>query len=657
MKCRREFFNIILNNCLGIASDLYKTLNKTQMKITLIFALLIPFIGLSQSFQNEDFIYLKRHEHIDIKLNKGDFNITKSILEQGKFLTGKKLYFANESLGFDSFTAIEDIKAFTYLPEENKKIEVDYIETKRAFDNGIFYSDQESKNFTFPAVKAGAETHLEYNEIIKDPRFLGLFRFGTYVPTESTKLSIEFPKNVAIGYIDFNTTNYPINFKEETKGNNKVYTWTVNNIKGFQGEAQSESVLYYLPHIILYIKSYEDKSGKNNVLNDVNDLYNWYASLVDRIDENELEKVHTIADNITKSLSTQNEKAEAIFNWVQDNITYVAFEDGLGGFIPRSASSVCDKRYGDCKDMANLLYEMLNHVGIESYRTWIGTRDRPYSYWEVPTPMVDNHMINTVIIENDTIFLDATDSYVPYGMPSAFTQTKEALLGINDKEFKIITVPIQEMDKNVSEIKSAISMDGDVVKVNETRSLIGYEKVEFISDYTYKKDDKTEEEYLNTTLALGNNKTNYTNISKKNFDNKNTPLLLNYNLSIDNYATSIANKTYINLNIDRTLSQSKIEIEGRQYSKKIDYKFKKNFVTTFKIPEGFKATDLPVELLYDNPKFGYKISYTVEDSIITQHKSIYINTLTVDNSEFETWNDFIKSLTRAYKKSITIERI
>lgn len=627
------------------------------MKITLVFALLFPIALLAQSFSDEDFIYLKRHEHIDIKLNKGNFNIIKSIKEQGKFLTSKKLYFANEALGFDSFTAVEDIQAFTYLPEEDKKIEVDYIETKRVFDNGIFYSDQESKNFTFPAVKAGAETNLEYKEIIKDPRFLGLFRFGTFVPTENTKLSIEFPKNVSIGFIDFNTDDYPISFKEELNGDNKIYTWSINNIKGFQGEAQSESVLYYLPHIILYIKSYNEKGKQNNVLNDVNDLYRWYASLVDRIDEKELKKVHKIADDITQSLSTQKEKAEIIFNWVQDNITYVAFEDGLGGFIPRSASSVCDKRYGDCKDMANLLYEMLSHVGIESYRTWIGTRDRPYSYLEVPTPIVDNHMINTVIVENDTIFLDATDSYVPYGMPSAFTQTKEALLGINENEFKVITVPIQNANKNVSDIRSELSMDGNQLKVDETRSLIGYEKVEFISGYTYKKDDKTEEEYLNTTLTLGNNKTKYDNITKKNFDNKSTPLVINYNLSIDNYAKSVANKTYINLNIDRTLSKSKIDIEDRKFSKKIDYKFKKNFITTFKIPEGYKAINIPKELSYNNPKFGFEISHTQEGNIITQNKSIYINTLSVDNSEFETWNDFIKSLIKAYKKSITIEQI
>jgi len=617
--------------------------------------LFLPVMVFAQDFSKEDYIYLKRHEHIKIELSKNSFNISKQITEQAEYLTSKKLYFANESLHFDSFISVEDINAYTFLPSTNKIIKVDYIETKREFDNGIFYSDQESKNFTFPAVTKGAVTNLSYKEVIKDPRFLGLFRFGTYVPTKSAQLSIEFPKNVSIGYIEFNTENISIAFKKETSKNNNIYTWTVKNIEGFQGENKSESALYFLPHIIVYIKSYEQKGKIYNVLNDVSDLYKWYTSLVEQIDIKSLDKVYKITDDITKPFSTKREKAEAIFNWVQDNITYVAFEDGLGGFIPRGAASVCDKRYGDCKDMANLLYEMLNHADIESYRTWIGTRNRPYSYFEVPTPMVDNHMINTAIIENDTIFLDATDSYVPFGMPSAFIQTKEALLGINADSFKVIKVPIQNPDKSLTLITSDISIENGIVKVLEKRIFTGYEKVDFITDYTYKKNDKTEEEFLNTTLALGNNKTKYTNINIENFDNATTALILSYKLSIDNYAKTVADKMYINLNIDRTLSKSKIDIEDRKYSKKIDNTFKKNYTTTFTIPDGYKVNYIPKDLSFDNPEFGYSITYTQKDNTIIQNKTIYINTLSVKKEQFETWNSFIKSLIKAYKKNIVIE--
>jgi hypothetical protein len=232
----------------------------------LIVLFCLPVLVFSQDFTNEDYIYLKRHENIKIELNNHKFDIAKQVSEQAEYLTSKKLYFANEVMHFDSFTSIENIDAYTYLPKADKKVNVDYIETKRAFDNGIFYSDQESKHFTFPAVTEGAITNLNYTEIIKDPRFLGMFRFGSYVPTKNAQLSIEFPKNVTVGYIDFNTQNIGLSFKKEKLENTNKYTWTVDNLTAFQGEEDSESSLYYVPHIIVYIKCYEEDGKIHNIL-------------------------------------------------------------------------------------------------------------------------------------------------------------------------------------------------------------------------------------------------------------------------------------------------------------------------------------------------------------------------------------------------------
>ena len=627
------------------------------MKIFILLFCLLSISVVAQDFSREDYIYLKRHEHIKIDLSKQNFNIVRNVSEQAEYLTSKKLYFANEAMHFDSFTAIEDVDAYTYIPSSDRKIPVDYIETKRAFDNGIFYSDQESKTFTFPAVTQGAITNLNYKEIITDPHFMGLFRFGTFVPTKSAQISVEFPKNVNIGYINFHTEDINVEFKQESTKNSNIWTWTANNTNAYQGEEDSEEPLYYMPHIIIYVKNYDYKGKNYNVLNDVNDLYKWYVSLVDQMDETDLSQVHQIAENVTKSLTNDRDKAEAIFSWVQNNINYVAFEDGLGGFIPRSASSVCEKRYGDCKDMANLLFEMLNHVGVEAYRTWIGTRNRPYSYLEVPTPMVDNHMITTAMIDGETIFLDATDSNVPFGMPSAFTQTKEALVGIDKDNFKLIKVPAQSADKNIAKVTSTVTLDGETLKVSETRELTGYEKVDFIVDYTFKKDTRTDEEFLNNTLALGNNKTNYTNFKIVNFDNKNTPLVLNYDLSIDSYIKTVGDRIFINLDLDRVLSKSKINIGEKKLSKKIEHAYQKTYETTFVIPEGFKANFIPEAMSFDHPDYNFNITYTQKDNTIIQNKTITVNTLSIQKNEFNSWNDFISNIIKAYKKSIILERI
>ena len=623
----------------------------------LFFFLLVPFLCWSQDFSDEDYIYLKRHEHIKISLNDDTFNIVQNITEQGKFNSSKKLYFANESIGYSSFSEIKDIEAYTYLPEKDKKINVDYFETQQVFDNMVFYSDDEFKSFIFPAVTKGAETHLSYKRIIKEPQFLGGFNFAIHVPTKSAQLSVEFPKNVEIGYVEFNTDSISLDFTKEETANSNIYTWTAYNTEGFQGEDDSEAPMYYLPHILLYIKNYENDGKKISVSNDLSDLYRWYVSLIDQVDTSDLEEVYSITDEITSGLHSKADKAKAIFEWVQNNINYIAFGDGYGGFIPAGAAATCETRYGDCKAMSNLLYEMLNYVDIEAYRTWIGSRKKPYSYYKVPTTSVDNHMITTAIIENDTIFLDATDSYVPFGMPSSFIQTKEAFIGIDKDNYQILKVPAQQANQSVTHITSNMHLENGTLKVSEKRLLQGYDKVEFVSDYIYKKESKTEEEYLNTTLALGNNKTKYINISKTNFDNKDTPLVLEYDLDIDSYTKTIGDKIYLNLDIDRSLSSSDVDSKDRKFSKKIDYKFERHFTTNFQIPDGYKASYIPDEIAFEDPEYGFKISYELKDGIITQTKFIYIKTLSIEKQDFENWNRFIKSLQKAYKKSIILEQI
>lgn len=612
-------------------------------------------ICVAQNDTTEDYWFLERNEKINIQLTKGKFDIVKSIHDKAEYITANKLYFANEVLRFDSFTKLEDIEAVTYLPN-GKSVEVDYIETKHEFDDGIFYSDQQTKNFTFPAVAKGAITDLKYKEVISDPHFLGLFRFGTFAPTKKAALTIEFPKNVEIGYREFHTENIPVNFtKEETK-NTTIYRWSVENVQKFTGEEDAEAALYYLPHIIIHIKNYTENGKTIPVLNNVDDLYNWYASLAKQVDENDLQKVYQIAEDIAAKHKTDRDKAEAIYNWVQGNITYVAFEDGLGGFIPRGAASVCKNRYGDCKDMANLLYVMLNHVGIPSYRTWIGTRDRPYLYEEVPTPMVDNHMITATVIDNDTIFIDGTDSYVNFGMPSSFTQTKEALIGITPEKYVLKTVPKQPSDKSKAIVNTTITFDGTKINAKEERVLTGYEKVDFVTDYLYKKKDLTEEEFLNTTLALGNNKTKYQNISVSPLESNYKTLTVSYDLVIDNYIKTIGSKSILNLNIDRALSKQKIDIATRKYTKKIDHQFQKEYTTTFVIPEGYKVTSVPKPIKYDGKDYGFSISYEEKEGKIIQHKNIYVNSLRIEKEDFEAWNTFVKKLIKAYKKSIIIEK-
>ena len=95
---------------------------------------------------------------------------------------------------------------------------------------------------------------------------------------------------------------------------------------------------------------------------------------------------------------------------MQDNIRYIAYEDGYSGYIAAGAQDVLAKKFGDCKGMANLLTEMLKLAGYDSHFTWIGTRQLPYPQ-SMPALCVNNHAICTLNFSGKTYFLDATENY------------------------------------------------------------------------------------------------------------------------------------------------------------------------------------------------------------------------------------------------------
>jgi hypothetical protein len=628
-------------------------LNLKLMRNLIFLTVLLPLFGTAQI--EMEYKYLEKKEAVNIEYVGGKFNVYNDVFEKGLFLNNNLLYMAKQSIPFDYFRKIDNLSAYTQLAD--KKVAVDHFEDKDQIKGILFYSDSKVREFTFPAVGKDAVTVLNYRETYSDEMpFSQLFIFGSYFPVDQSSFSVKFPKEVEIGFNVFNDTKGVVKFEKQEDRKSVTYTWSANNLDGYRVDnAKNESALYYLPHVVVYIKEVRDQVTTKPVLRDVADLYAWYAELIKKIDDGDLTFVQKTALEVTAPYKTQREKAAAIYNWVQDNISYVAFGDGFGGFVPRGAASVCEKKYGDCKDMAHVLYVMLNHVGIKAYHTWIGSREKPYTYSSNPTPLVDDHMITAAVIEGDTIFMDGTDSFVRFGSPSGFTQGKEALIGIDDMQFRIVKVPVLDKSKSLTHVNTHMTISGDEVNAREVRKLSGFEKTAFMSDYIYKRGTDSEEEYLNKKYELGNNKTQYVNIKVSGLNNDTDVLELSYDLRMQNYAKAIGNSIYINLNIDKTLSNDKID-ESVKFSRKFDHAYTKKFQTIFELPDGYKLDELPETLSHTDDQFGFTISYELKGNQVVQYKEIYVNTLSLQPERFEDWNTFIKNLVKAYKKSIVLQK-
>lgn len=611
-------------------------------------------------YPNEDVITISLNRHIKIIDKKGKLFISEEVTKTNYFITDSRLTFANESVDYNTFNTIKKIEAQTLDTNQKNSSNniVQKFEDKDVLINGIFFNDQKRKSFTYPNVKKGVYTLLKYTKEINDPHFLPSFIVSQNIPVHKGEFSISFPNNIEISYKTFNLDTINTHFEKTHNINTTTLKWTINSIPKINRHYDL-SPLYYIPQIVVFIKSHMYKGVKTNILSNPKSLYEWYRYLISHINKTDQNELQKITEKLIAGTNNDEEKIKRIYYYIQHKINYIAFEDGLNGFVPRDAINVYLKKYGDCKDMANLLNEMLHYANIPSYLTWIGTRKKPYSYYNLPTPITDNHMITSVKLNDKYIFLDATAKYLTYGLPSPFIQGKEALIGVDENNFDIVEVPIMEPAKNKTSITSILSIDMTQLALEGTHyaELTGYEKLKFLHKLEGK--DKNDLSFLNTYLKFATKKTFFENIEYKNISTEETTLNIDFTTRTNRYLRKIDSKLYVKPNLDFNLKSELVKNEAKGFDKDIEYKYEKYFSTILLIPENYTLEDMPESIKFvDSNMFNYTINYKLSKNKkqIEIEKFIQINTLRVAPEKIENWNIFIKSLNKTNKHNIILKK-
>lgn len=118
----------------------------------------------------------------------------------------------------------------------------------------------------------------------------------------------------------------------------------------------------------------------------------WYQGLLGQVPRGS-EAIRRKALELTAGKAGLREKAEALADFAQSDVRYVAVEVGIGGYRPALPADTLTRRWGDCKDKAILLVDLLEAVGIEAYPALILLDSKAKVDREFPSPYGFNHMI------------------------------------------------------------------------------------------------------------------------------------------------------------------------------------------------------------------------------------------------------------------------
>jgi hypothetical protein len=642
---------------------LFKKSNKT-----ILFLLIFQNIGfgqeneliknISKKYNEENSVLIQENTYIRIFMKNNAPKVKVEEYQEEMILKDMFSMDDKEEVYFSSFRNLVEIEASTKVPNGSKfkEIKVKEFKTRDDLDDEIFSNDIKITTVHFPQLTKGAikchKTVFEY----QFAEFFGREAIQRATPIELKEITIEIDQDIDVDIHAFNFGHLSYTIDSTISKKSRIYRYIFKDIKKISSEPFSCEYLKVYPHLSFKIKSYMLDDKKINVLETVDDLFKFNKQFLEKVDNKTSENFKKLALELTQNKETEFEKIKAIYYWVKKNIKYIAFESGLEGFVPRDANSVFEKRYGDCKDMANLIYTLSEEAGIKNvYRAWIGTSKLPYKINNLTSPIIFNHMIAVYHNSETTHFLDATDAFVDIKYPTEFIQGKEALLYKSNTEYEIVPVPFVDKKDNFKDINIKMYIKNNQIEGTVNTEMGGYQKLIYLRKiYDLASDRK--KQILKNYLEIGNNKFEYSNLKEKNIESPDSNALLEYNFNLQNYFTKANDEIFVNMLLEKYGSMDELK-EDRLSNIDLNMKSKNTINVELVIPEGYQVNFLPENIDKSNSFGQLKVSYSKNETSVFCNYSFEYNQAEIPKEKYQEFNEFQKNISEAYLETISLKKI
>lgn len=527
---------------------------------------------------------------------------------------------------------------------------------KPAYDylnvDDYFYSDLHICHFPLAFTKQGMHNEVSIEKEIRDPRYLTSAYFTDYYPTAKKSITVIVPRWMKIDIHEFHFEGQDIK-SEKTYDKGKdadVYTYSGTNIPAMKKSSLSPGPSWIYPHLLILSKSSDYKGVATTYFNTTQDLYQWCHDLTDQLHP-DTTALGAKAREITAGIPDKYEQLKAIFYWVEENIRYIAFEDGIAGFRPDEAQEVMRKKYGDCKGMANLTKELLLRCGLDARLCWIGTNHIMYDH-SIPNLGVDNHMICAVKYNDKWLYLDATEKYMQPGVYAERIAGREVMIE-NGKTHLLEKIPATTPLQNTRLFRETLAINGSNMTGKILYKYKGESKTNLLYNINLTKKDKLE---IALEKYITNSNTHYkiSNVNTSALDQRDGDLEVNFELLYADAVSSFGKEMYIDIDYNKELNNSVIDTLKRKTDMRFDSKSNYVTETDLVIPAGYKTTSIPEDLHISTPNFTFDVTYKVTGNRISYRKQLRIDNPYIPKAAFGDWNKAVVALSKKYLEQITL---
>ncbi len=322
--------------------------------------------------------------------------------------------------------------------------------------------------------------------------------------------------------VDVPADNYPVRYKcsnisepeKKTQDKRTQYTWT-SSYKAVEREMYAPVSELKIPKV--QVLPLHFKYGTEGSWESWTSFGNWISRLnknTTQLPETEKQKV----DELVSGISEPMKKARILYEYLQKNTRYINVSLKTGGLKSYPASYVAQNKYGDCKALSTYMIALLEHAGIKAYYTLVNA-DNSIDAWDPVDKnfpnQVFNHVIVTLPLAGDTLFLECTDKDIPFGYLGTFTQGRDVLVVEPERSFFARTPELQPESVLCSRSQSVFIGDTQPVSMDLYMLLRG-SYFELLNHYTSNLHRSETEKIIRDYIYPGNYDFNELLIRKEN---------------------------------------------------------------------------------------------------------------------------------------------
>lgn len=553
----------------------------------------------------------------------------------------EKLY-----INYSNHIKINSISANIYdaLGKLIRKVKKNEIEDMGTYDGYTVAQDNRNKYIDFSYGNYPYTIEYEYEQAYKEIIFYPSWSVQNFkTSVEFSQYILKTPSTIEVKHKLHNLDIQP----DQTVANGQTLShWKTTNVPAVRYESRMPEPRkklasgYFAPNLF----EIEGHQGDMHSWESIGMFFYKLNENRDQLSPKMIAKVH----KITQDATTDEEKIDLLYRYMQENMRYVSIQLGIGGWQTFDAKYVETNKFGDCKALSNFMKAMLKVIDIKAYTALVfGGNQVAYQVEEDFARPMFNHVI--LHIPSSNYWLECTSTDNPPNHLGTFTEDRNVLL-VTEEGGKLVRTPKPSTATNFERHHTYIKLGEDGQAQLKDKVQIGG------LDYDYYQglitENNSEAEQRKRFLEDSGLPLSQLNELEIQLEQEKPQGIVSYELDIAHYASRSGKRLFVPVNLNNAYTSIPTADDTRSNAVLVQHNYIEQDTIHIQLPETASIESLPKSVAIQSDYGNYQLNFEAQKNKVVCIRSLTILSLEIPAEQYNDWRNFCKKVARKDKAKI-----